>query len=306
MPQKGVKMKASKLLEAIELSLAFDQGAIYRGHLKDEIVKLTDAFSTKEELFRGHLGCSLLGRECDRALWYSFHWYTLTRHSAKMVLLFNRGHMEEARFVAILKTAGIHVQQHHTNGKQIRVEGWRKHGGGSTDGVVYGVPDDPTTWMVVEMKTHGDKSFTKLKEDGVQHAKYEHFIQMQMYAGRLGLTKMLYVAINKNTDEIWAEIIQFDPVIFARYENREKVIIEATAPPPKYRDNPKWQPCRFCDHVAVCHEGAVPYKSCRTCQCSAILDDGKWGCMRDLVWGPMAPRTQEQQLEACSQYVAHA
>lgn len=101
-------MKASKTLAAIQASIEFDQGATYRGHLKDEIIKLTDAFSTKEESFRGHLGCSLLGRECDRALWYSFHWYTLTRHSAKTVLLdVNSGRLQDSYKASFLHMTAI-------------------------------------------------------------------------------------------------------------------------------------------------------------------------------------------------------
>lgn len=296
-------MKATKLLASIEEGILKDSGATYRVILKEEILKLTDAFSPKNDLFRGHLGCSMLGKECDRALWYSFHWYTPPSFDARMQLLFNRGHLEEARFVALLKTAQVRVWQHHADGKQIRVEGWRKHGGGSTDGVVRDVPDLPAVPMIVEMKTHGDKSFTKLKDEGVQQSKYEHFVQMQMYSGRLQLPNMLYFAVNKNTDELWAEVLQHDPVIFNRYVAREKSIIEAENPPAKFRDNPKWMPCRFCDHIGVCHEGAMPYRSCRTCACSTILDDGKWGCQRDLVWGPMKPMDQKEQLAACDQYV---
>lgn len=292
-------MRAEKLLQRIEESLVVDQGAKYRGLLKKASLELTDAFDVKEQHFRGHLGASLLGRECDRALWYTFHWWTKNRFDGRMIMLFNRGHLEEARFVAMLQTAGVQVWQHDANGKQIRVQGHRGHGGGSTDGVVRGVPDFPDIPMVAEFKTHSEKSFNKLRDEGMQHAKWEHFVQTQIYAGRIRLTKILYLAVNKNNDEPYAEIIDFDPVIFARYEEREKRIIDTEEIPPRFRDNPKWTPCRFCDHVGKCFNNEPPERNCRTCACVAFLDDGKVGCKRDLLFGPIAPRSLEEQMAGC-------
>ena len=45
--------------------------------------------------FREHLGASVIGRECDRALWYEFRWITRAAQGGRMLRLFETGRLEE-------------------------------------------------------------------------------------------------------------------------------------------------------------------------------------------------------------------
>ena len=292
------------LLNQIDESIQRDQGAAFRGHLGRAVQELTDAFNPEEEVFRNHLGYSLLGRECEREIWYSWHWYKRPQFSARMLRLFNRGHLEEARFVAMLRTAGVEVFP-HWNGKQIRATGFMEHAGGSTDGIIRGVPDIPASWMINEFKTHSEKSFKKLKDDGLMGAKWEHFVQMQLYMGHLNMPYGLYAAVNKNDDDVWMEVIPADPAIFSKYiERSKKLVLGFRAPPPQLHSNPKWSTCRYCDFVDICHRGAPYEKNCRTCKHGVILDAGKWGCEKDAVWGPVAPRAKQELMVGCNEWEA--
>ncbi len=137
------------------------------------------------EQFREHLGASIIGRPCHRALWYSFRWFKKPEFSGQLFRLFNRGQLEENRFVEYLKQAGLKVWTHDVRtGRQFRVSACGGHFGGSCDGLAYGVISELTSKplnLVLEFKTHSDKSFTKLKEEGLYMAKPEHFSQMQVY-----------------------------------------------------------------------------------------------------------------------------
>ena len=42
--------------------------------------------------FRDHLGASLIGKACARALWYDFRWVTPSWHSGRLLRLFETGH----------------------------------------------------------------------------------------------------------------------------------------------------------------------------------------------------------------------
>jgi hypothetical protein len=107
----------------------------------------------------------------------------------------------------------------------------------------------------------------------------------------------LYVAVNKNTDELYAEIIVTDPVQAQRSKHRSIAIIDATEAPPKIgKDESNWK-CKYCDHVAVCHLGKAPERTCRSCRYVSVQDGGKWNC--DL---HQEFRTSEEQLAACPQY----
>ena len=298
---------ATKTLAAIEAALTLDQGAKFRGLLKDLMPLAGDAYDTKNEEFRTHLGASLIGRNCDRELWYSFRWATNKQFDGRMLRLFNRGHLEEPRIVALLKMIGCKVWQHTTDGKQFRITGHRGHFGGSLDAVVKGIPDLPADEVcLAEFKTHGEKSFTKLIEAGVTAAKWEHFVQQQMYMAHYDLKWSLYMAVNKNTDALHAELVQFDPIIHGKYVKRTMVVIDAITPPKRISESPSWYGCKFCDHKQVCHESEVsPTRNCRTCLHSRVGDDGEWFCTEpkaDAAFGDNVPLSADDQRLGCDSY----
>jgi hypothetical protein len=196
-----------------------------------------------------------------------------------MLRLFNRGHLEEPRFVAMLLAIGCEVWQVDSGGKQFRINGHRGHFKGSTDGVVRGIPDlPPGVAALTEYKTHGEKSFIKLQREGVLKAKWEHFIQMQIYMGEMNLPWALYAAVNKNTDEIHMELVQFDPVQYERYKSRAATVVDSTTPPPKISTTPGFHKCKFCDHMQLCHLKEQPIRTCRSCQYVRVEDAGRWSC----------------------------
>lgn len=293
-------MIATKTLAAIEAALVADQGAKFRSLLKVNMPLQDDAYRPTEERFRTHLGASLLGRECSREIWYGFRWYTEKRFEGRMIRLFNRGHLEEPRMVSLLQMIGVSVFQFDERGKQFRIgKGHKGHGGGGMDGVALGVPDFPTEYMLTEYKTHGEKSFLKLKDDGLLKTKWEHFVQCQIYMGDQNLTKALYVATNKNTDEIHAEIVQADGSQYKRYMMRQQQIIDADKPPPRIagaKDETFFK-CKFCDHAGVCWEGKAPVRTCRSCRHAVIMPDSAWSCAKH-----HEIRTAAEQEAACPQY----
>lgn len=105
--------------------------------------------------FRDHLGASLIGKSCSRALWYDFRWTTPARHSGRILRLFETGQLEEARLVRDLRATGATVMEvDPETGRQFRVEAHGGHFGGSLDAVALGLLEAPKTWHVVAFKTH--------------------------------------------------------------------------------------------------------------------------------------------------------
>lgn len=58
---------------------------------------------------RSHLGFSMIGDECQRKLWYGFRWCKTPKPEPRLKRLFNRGHLEEDRFVDYLRGIGCEV-----------------------------------------------------------------------------------------------------------------------------------------------------------------------------------------------------
>lgn len=304
---------AAQTMRLIEVTLEADQGAKYRGLLKELLPLAEDAYRTEEEAFRSHLGASLIGRECERELWYSFHWVTRAHFPGRITRLFNRGHLEEPRIVALLKMIGCEVWQFDDKGKQFRIQGYKGHYGGGMDGVVRGIPEYTDVNMLAEFKTHNDKSFAKVKSDGVRASKFEHYVQMNQYMGYNQLTMAIYIAVNKNDDELYAELVPFDVHNYNSFLKRAADIVDSDDPPPRISESPGFFKCKFCNQRAVCQIGMSPDRNCRTCKWSKPIDNGEWVCQN---WNMIAEAemqgwedpiilNKEAQLKACNHYEKH-
>lgn len=275
----GSVVLATQTLRAFEAAVEKDQGSAYRGWLEKVIPHIGDAYRQGEDGFRSHMGASGIGGECGRAIWYDFRWATKSKFSGRMLRLFNRGHLEEARFIALLLTIGVQVYQQDAQGKQFRISSYGGHFGGSGDGVGVGVPDLPAgTAALLEFKTHNDASFKKLKKEGIREAKFEHYVQMEVYMSKMALPVGLYLAVNKNDDEIYGEIVTLDSHTADTFIKRAHTIIPLRTAPDKISKSPGWRACAWCDHRPVCHLKVAPERNCRTCEYSTPREDGTWWC----------------------------
>lgn len=295
---------ATKTLEAIAREIEKDQGARYRGILRKTMPQVEDAYRDEQETFRSHLGASLIGRPCAREIWYSWHWTTPPLFDGRMLRLFNRGHLEEGRMAALLLLVGCELYQFDENGKQFRMRGHEGHYGGGLDGVIKNLPDIPDKPVLGEFKTHNDKSFQKVKSEGVRSAKIEHFAQMQQYMGAYQLEWAAYFAVNKNDDELYAELVPFDRENQQRFYDRAGQIVAALDPPPKINQSPGWWQCKFCDQSGVCHGSALPARNCRTCLYGTPMNEGKWVCANEATsYGDLS---KDMQLKGCELYQLRA
>lgn len=309
----------------------------------------------RDKPFRAHLGGSLIGRKCERELYYSFRWFRRPSFAGRMLRLFDRGHKEEFRFVAYLRSIGINVREYsqslwyHAESDdyvaidwadenemaRVAVDGlnevtgdefhvkrakerglelkqWRildvmGHFGGSLDGLADAPFPIPilairnAQWydtgevipaneeFLTEFKTHNTKSFGHLVLNGVKEAKPVHWHQMQTYMGKRGLRFAMYVAVNKNDDDLHIEIVKYDggEALSGNLEKAKRVI-HARQVPPRIAKNPSFFDCKYCDYVKVCHygENTLIDRNCRTCKHSLPVDDGRWHCSK---WNALIP-----------------
>jgi len=236
-------------------------------------------WSEQKDEPREHLGASLIGRECEREIWYSFRWAKRKKFDGRMMRLFNRGHREEPQFIKELRAIKAEVYDlDPATGKQHTFRAIDGHFGGSCDAVGRGFPEAKKTWAIVEFKTHGEKSFAELVKKKVQEAKPEHYAQMQIYMGLASLTRALYLAVNKNTDELYSEWVNFDEALFTQLMEKAKRVIDAAEPPLGISTDPAWYKCKMCDYHSLCHERRAAEKNCRTCAYSTPVSDGLWIC----------------------------
>lgn len=235
----------------------------------------------QESGYRVHLGASAIGAECERAIWYSWRWTTRARHTGRLLRLFQTGHLAEARFAADLRRIGVTVLDvDPDSGRQWNLRDHTGHFGGSMDAVAIGFPEAPKTWHVCEFKTHSAKSFAGLVKDGVAKSKPMHAAQMQVYMHLAGIERAFYLAVNKDTDELYQERLHYDAEAALRIMAKAERILRNPQPPARISSDPAWYLCRFCDHADACHGDAMPARHCRSCLHATPIADGAWHCAR--------------------------
>lgn len=240
-----------------------------------------DAFCVQEltDEHRHHLGASVIGQECSRFVWYAFRWVKFEIFSGRMLRLFDRGNLEEARFIRWLRGAGCEVWDvdPQTN-KQFRIWGVQGHYGGSTDavGILKYLPDMP---LLLEFKTHNTKSFSDLVNKGsVKLSKFRHYAQACAYGKHYGFKYAIYVATNKNDDDLYIEVIELDWNLAHDLMNKAQDIIEAKFPPPRISDQPSYYECKWCSFQDICHYGAKVEINCRSCKHATAVANAEWHC----------------------------
>lgn len=295
---------ATKTLDLINHTIEADQGASFRIAEGKVLPHMADAYRGADEGFRSHLGASVVGKPCAREIWYGFHWVRKAWFESRILRLFNRGHLEEARFIAMLLSAGIQVYQQDSAGNQFRISDVGGHFGGSGDGVAIGIPDvPPGEACLLEAKTHGLKSFKKLAA-GVKIAKPEHYVQMQIYMRKMKLHYALYMAVCKDNDELYFEILVLEEAHADRGIERGRTIILSRSPPPKISESPGWYECKYCNVKDICHGGSAMDINCRTCHFARAEEDGTWRCGNPTynASNPSDILDKERQLKACPNY----
>lgn len=230
--------------------------------------------------FRWHLGASVIGRDCLRELVYHFRWMYAPKHPAKLKRLFNRGHQEEDRVTQWLRFGGWNVEAlDPLTNDQFNVGAVNGHFGGSFDARL---THDRYNHLLMlgEFKTHNDASFNKLRKEGVYKSKFEHYIQMNIYMELAATDYCIYVAVNKDNDDIFTDLVQRNSKVAQKYIDRARMVVQSTSLPPRISETPAYFKCKFCDYAPICHGNEPAALNCRSCRHAAAIANKEWFCTR--------------------------
>lgn len=234
-------------------------------NIKDRIYAHYEA-DQKDKSPREYLGASSLGEACERRLWYQFRWAYREHHPGRILRLFRRGYAEENVLVKELEAIGFKV-----TGRQNKYTMLGGHVQGHIDGIV----DDD---FILEIKTFNAKRFKALVTQGLKESNPKHYAQCQIYMAASGIPRCLYIAVNKDDDDIHTLVLDYDATDEASLALKAERIVYSAYPPPKISEREEWYQCRMCPAFQVCHKGEEMQKNCRTCRHSEPLLDGSWWC----------------------------
>ena len=210
---------------------------------------------------RNYLGGSRIGEPCARKLVYE---YTHTpkdvgkEFDGAILRIFAAGHQFEALTINWLRAAGFDLRTERRDGGQF---GFNAAGGnlrGHIDGVIVSGPAVGVTWPALfEHKALNARSWADLVKRGLCHSKPVYWGQVQLYMAYMELTVTLFTAMNKDTEELYHEIVPFDATQAQALSDKAVGIIraaEAGELPPRMAANSDFYLCRWCEYANRCWE----------------------------------------------------
>ncbi|MDH5328181.1 MAG: hypothetical protein OEY97_13265 [Nitrospirota bacterium] len=236
----------------------------------EQVTDLIDAALQAEQTEqqpRDYLGGSRLGISCERALQYE---YTHTPEdpgrsfSGRILRVFEVGHALEDLAIRWLRLAGFDLHTQKANGSQF---GFSVAGGrirGHVDGIFSGGPEGlglsfPALW---ECKTMNAKAWKETVKKGVAKAKPVYAAQVAVYQAYMegavpGISHnpALFTAINKDSQELYFELMSFDGGLAQEMSDRGVRVITATEAgelPPRVTTTPTHFECTWCSWQDRC------------------------------------------------------
>lgn len=221
---------------------------------------------------RDYLGGSRLGHDCERALQFEF---TATPKdeghdfSGQSLRIFAIGHALEDLAVTWLRLAGFDLYTRKGNRPDGGQFGFSVAGGrirGHVDGIIAAGPEGfglavPALW---ECKTMNAKNWRACVKDGVAKSKPVYAAQIAVYQAYMeaqvpgiSTNPAVFTVINKDTAELYHELVPFDPELAQRMSDRGVRILQATDAGellPRIATTRDFFECRFCPWAARCWE----------------------------------------------------
>jgi hypothetical protein len=213
---------------------------------------------------RDYLGASRMGVVCGRALQYE---YLNTPKDApftgRALRIFEMGHALEEMAREWLRQTGFSIVT-HKNGNPIGFSAADGKIQGHVDGVIVEHPPHlkmsiPALW---ECKSMNNKSWNQTAEKGMRASKPEYAVQVAVYQAYVpGLAEhpALFTAVNKDTSELYHELIPFDASLAQEASDRVVQILKETESGhtfPRATHDQSSFVCRFCSFAKTCWKDA--------------------------------------------------
>jgi hypothetical protein len=216
---------------------------------------------------RCYLGASRLGVSCERALQYEYADTPAddgADFSGRTLRIFEVGHVMEDLAIRWLRLAGFDLYTRKHDGGQFGFSVADGRIQGHVDGIVAGAPVEldlafPMLW---ECKTMNDKNWRDTAKKGVAVTKPVYAAQMAVYQAYLETSipgiaahPALFTAINKDTQELWLELVPFDAALAQRMSDRAVKIIQATEAGellPRISTCASYYECKYCTWAVRC------------------------------------------------------
>tara|TARA_R110000824_G_scaffold9917_5_gene44062 strand:- start:4764 stop:5549 length:786 start_codon:yes stop_codon:yes gene_type:complete len=243
----GLVRQSHSKVDPIALQI---QDAVDQGILKNE---------EKRER-REYIGASSIGDECPRKIQYRYLNHPTDPDkdfSAQTLRIFQFGHEIENYAAKWLRDAGFDLRTEDKSGKQFGFSIANGEIKGHIDGVICGGPVSVSYPMLWECKSSNDNKFKSFVKHGTAKANPVYATQVALYQAYMELTETpcLFTVINKNTSEIYYEIIPFNQGLAQEASDRAVNILTAAKANdmlPRIAQSKDFFLCKFCEYQSAC------------------------------------------------------
>jgi len=214
---------------------------------------------------RRYLGASRLGHPCSRALQYEYLGNTgSNKFDGQRLRIFEAGHLFEKLAARWLRLAGFELFTESINGEQFGFKVAEGKIAGHIDGVIKAAPKGfnlacPALW---EAKSMNNKSWKEGVKKGLVLSKPIYAAQIALYQAymepvfaKVSQNPCLFTAINKDTAEIYHELIPFDAELAQRMSDKAVSIIKAVEADellPRTFSSKEFYECKMCAYQNRC------------------------------------------------------
>ena len=248
----------------------------HTANIADQVNALIDTALVVEnqaQPSRQYLGGSRLGVACDRAL--QFEYAQAPKDDGRdfggqTLRIFAAGHLFEDMAIRWLRLAGFDLyttKGNRANGEQFGFSVADGRIRGHVDGIINGGPVLPGFPALWECKSLNAKSWKDTVKRGLAVSKPVYAAQIAVYQAYMEATvpgvssnPALFTAINKDTAELYHELVPFDGALAQRMSDKGVRIIQASEAGellPRIAQSPDFHECRFCAWSDRCwREGA--------------------------------------------------
>lgn len=209
---------------------------------------------------RKYLGGSSLGSACARQVQYRYMQTPPDEDKefpARTLRIFDMGHFIEDLIAKYLRDAGFELKTHDSKGGQFGFSVADDQIKGHIDGVICSGPVPMNYPFLWECKSANSKKFGEFVRKGVAEANPVYAAQIALYQAYMNLTEnpALFTVLNKDTSEIYYELVPFDKGLAQRTSDRGVEILQATKANemlPRIAANKDYFACKWCEFKETC------------------------------------------------------
>ena len=212
---------------------------------------------------RKYLGASSIGDECGRKIQYRYMNFPIDEDkefSARTLRIFQFGHEIEDYAAKWFRDAGFDLRTEDKQGKQFGFSIADDQIKGHIDGVICDGPVEmgyPALW---ENKSANDSKFKAFVRHGVAKANPTYATQIALYQTYMELTDnpALFTVVNKNTSEVYYELVPYDQELAQKASDKAVNILTASKVGdilPRIAKSKDFFLCKFCEYRNTCWNG---------------------------------------------------